>query len=81
MRMIQSITQLRLFDAIAYNALGFLFILLLIWAWVVWLAKTFGRKWPDPLKHTYAPHVVGALTAVWFVIRLLPFEPFVSLQV
>lgn len=81
MRMIQSITQLRLNDAIGYNALGFVFVLLLIWAWIAWLAKTLGKKLPDPLNHKYAPHVIGALVAVWFVVRLLPFEPFVSLQV
>ncbi|QMV86198.1 DUF2752 domain-containing protein [Corynebacterium hindlerae] len=81
MRMIQCLTQLRFSDALRYNALGLLFVLILIWAWVAWLGKTCGKKIPDFLQWKHAPVVVGVLIAVWFVIRVLPFEPFRSLQV
>lgn len=81
MRMIQALTQLRFDDALRYNALGLLFVILLIWAWIAWLGKTLGKRIPDILQHRLAPQVIFVLVAIWFIVRLLPFEPFASLQV
>ncbi|MEJ5997634.1 DUF2752 domain-containing protein [Corynebacterium sp. H130] len=81
MRMIQALTQLRFDDALRYNALGLLFVILLIWAWIAWLGKTLGKRIPDILQHRRAPQVIFVLVAIWFIVRLLPFEPFASLQV
>lgn len=81
MRMIQCLTQLRFSDAVRYNAMGLFFVLLLIWSWVAWLAKTCGKELPDWLHWRFAPHFVLVLTSIWFIVRLLPFEPFVQLRV
>lgn len=81
MRMIQAITQLRFSDALRYNALGLAFVVVLVWTWGAWLAQTLGKKTPNPLHHRLAPQAVLVLVTLWFIIRLLPFEPFVSLQV
>ncbi|WP_236684275.1 DUF2752 domain-containing protein [Corynebacterium epidermidicanis] len=81
MRMIQCLTQFRFADAVRYNALAVLFTVLLLWAWLAWLLKTLGKTMPNWTGWKWSPHVVGVLTAVWFVVRLLPFEPFAQLRV
>ncbi|MEJ5928034.1 DUF2752 domain-containing protein [Corynebacterium sp. H128] len=81
MRMIQCISQLRFNDALRYNALGFLFVLLLAWSWGAWMLRTRGFMVADWLNWRFAPQFVLVLTIAWFVIRLLPFEPFLHLRV
>lgn len=81
MRMIQCLTQGRLIDALRYNAIGLVFVFVLLWSLAAWLARTLGKDVPDLLAWRFAPHMVGVITMVWFIIRLLPFEPFMHLRV
>lgn len=81
MRAVQCLVQGRLGDAAHYNALFLVAIPFLVWAWVAWLMRGWGKRirhWQD---YRYASITVGALLLVWFIIRLLPFEPFISLRV
>lgn len=81
MRMIQSLTQFRLIDALHYNALAVVFVGILMWSWLAWLGRTLGLRLTDPLRWPKAPVAIGILVGMWFVLRILPYEPFTQLQV
>lgn len=79
--MIYSVMQLDLQAALRYNAVMLVFFMLLSWSWLAWLGRTVGISLPDWLKWRYAGHAVLAVMGIWFVVRLVPFEPFLSLRV
>jgi hypothetical protein len=80
-RMIYSLCHLDISAAISYNAVAFVGLLLLMWSWVVWLGKAFGKRLPNWQDWRYSSITVGVVIVVWGIIRVLPFEPFRSLQV
>ena len=80
-RMLYSLCHLDLAAALRYNALTFALVLLLIWSWIAWTGGILGKHIPTWHRWRYTPWVIGIVVAIWTVIRLLPFEPFRSLQV
>ncbi|QGU02911.1 hypothetical protein CKALI_10280 [Corynebacterium kalinowskii] len=80
-RMIYSVMNLHFLDAIRYNVVALVLFALVGWSWFAWLARTFGKHVPDWMNWRYAGEWVVGVFIAWFIIRLLPFEPFVSLQV
>ncbi|KAB3523556.1 DUF2752 domain-containing protein [Corynebacterium sp. zg254] len=81
MRAVQCLVQGRVADAAHYNALLLVFLPFLVWAWIAWAAKGWGIRLPRWQDIRYAPIAVGSLFALWFIARLLPWEPFLSLRV
>lgn len=79
--MVYSVMHLNIGDAIRYNVVTLVLFILVAWSWFAWLMKTCGKHVPDWLNWRYAGHTVMGVFLAWFIIRLLPFEPFVSLQV
>ena len=79
--MIYSLLHLDVVSAIQFNAVGVVAVGLLVWSWFAWLLRTAGKRipvWTD--KSGFAKWVLWVVI-VWTIIRLLPFEPFSSLQV
>lgn len=81
MRAISSLMQGRFLDALHYNALALIALLFLFWAWLVWAAKPWGVRLPHWKNYRYASVITGVVIALWFIIRLIPIEPFLSLRV
>ncbi len=81
-RMLQSLVRGDLEGALHYNAVGLLAVVVLVWSYAVWLASRLGARpaprWQD---WRWAPAVTLAVVAAWWVVRLVPVEPFRSLQV
>ena len=80
-RMLYSLTHFDLTGAIRYNAIALVAVVLLAWAWVVWMARTMGTRLPSWTSWKWLPHVTIAVLAIWTVVRLLPFAPFTALHV
>ena len=80
-RMIYSLCHLDIPAAVHYNAVGFLALILVGWSWLSWFATTLGKRIPKWNDWRYSSIAVGVVITVWFVVRLLPWEPFASLQV
>lgn len=80
-RMIYSVMHLDIGAAIRYNAVMLVLLALLGWSWVSWFGRTLGKRIPDWLNWKYAGQAVAGVMILWFVLRILPFEPFISLRV
>jgi hypothetical protein len=73
--MVYSLLHGRFLDALHYNAVTLLLLPLVVWVTVQW-ARGRPPTWPR-----WAPPVLMAVLAVWFVVRNLPFAPFTGLYV
>ncbi|MDO4684936.1 MAG: DUF2752 domain-containing protein [Corynebacterium sp.] len=80
-RMIYSLTHLDIPAAVHYNAVGVFALFLLAWSWLVWFGRTLGKRLPNWNNWKHSSLAIGIIIGVWFIIRLLPWEPFRSLQV
>lgn len=68
--------------ALRWNAFGVAALVLLVWTYAVWvLARVPARRLPRWQDWRWAPLVTLAVVVGWFVVRLLPMEPFGSLRV
>ncbi len=65
------------FNAVAVVALGLLVIAFAAWTY----GRIVDRKIGSWQHHRWAASVTLAVVAIWFVLRILPFEPFTALQV
>nr|WP_255721492.1 DUF2752 domain-containing protein [Corynebacterium sp. ACRQJ] len=81
MRMIQALVQGDFSAALHYNAVGILAVILLIWSWLAWTARSWGKRIPNWEHFRHAPMAVGVVIGLWFIARILPFSPFVELRV
>lgn len=79
--MIQALVQGDFGAALHYNAVGILGLVLLAWSWLVWTARSWGKRIPNWEHFRHAPLVVGIVIGLWFVVRILPFPPFLELRV
>lgn len=79
--MIYSLCHLNIPAALHYNAVGVVAVVLLAWSWIAWFAASLGKRIPKWNDWRYSSITVGIVVVVWFVLRLLPWEPFASLQV
>ena len=80
-RMIYSVCHLDIPAALSYNAVAFVGLFFVAWSWLVWLGRTLGKQLPNWQNWRYSSIAVAVVIVVWGIIRLLPFEPFRSLQV
>lgn len=81
MRMIYSLLHGDFAAALHYNAFGLVCLLLVAWSFLAWAVHTVGRRIPRWEHARWASISLGVAMLLWFVARILPFEPFVSLQV
>ena len=75
------LTHLDVSAAVRYNILAVVAVILVGWSWCVWLGRTLGKRVPDWSQWRYASWTTAVVVFVWFIIRLLPWEPFASLRV
>ena len=81
-RMIYSLVHGDLRSALAYNAVGVAMLVLLAWSYIAWSTRRItGRQVPRWETLRWAPVAIGGLSAVWLVVRNLPFAPFDALAV
>lgn len=81
-RMLYSLLHGDLGAALHFNAVAVLALGLLLWSYAVWLAsRVSGRHVPRWQDWRWAPAVTLAVVAAWWVVRLIPADPFRSLQV
>ncbi|WBT09140.1 DUF2752 domain-containing protein [Corynebacterium sp. SCR221107] len=81
LRAIYSLMHFDFASAVDYNALALVGIVLVAWSFLAWIAGMAGKSIPRWERVRGAPYMVGIALLGWFIIRLLPFEPFVNLQV
>jgi hypothetical protein len=82
LRMLYSLLHGDVPAAVRYNALGFVAVLFLLWAFGTWTyGRIVGRKIVSWQHHRWAAAVALVLVSVWFVVRNLPFAPFTGLFV
>ncbi|MDQ3402924.1 MAG: DUF2752 domain-containing protein [Actinomycetota bacterium] len=82
LRMVYSLLHGRIGDAVHYNAVSLVFLGLFTWSLVAWtVARVRGREQWSWLQWRWTPPVAIAVLTVWFVIRNLPFAPFIELSV
>lgn len=82
LRMLYSLLHGDVPAAVRYNALGFVAVLFLLWAFGTWTyGRIVGRKIVSWQHHRWAAAVALMLVSVWFVVRNLPFAPFTGLFV
>ncbi|MDT5015473.1 MAG: hypothetical protein QOD39_1633 [Mycobacterium sp.] len=82
LRMIYSLLHLDVVSAVRFNALGLVAVLLLLWAYGVWVyGRLAGRKIRSWQHLRWSAPVALAVTLTWFVVRNLEFGPFVALHV
>ena len=65
------------FNAMAVLALGFLVAAFALWTW----GRISNRTMASWQHHRWAAPVTLTLVLAWFVVRLLPYEPFAALRV
>ncbi|QZT61832.1 DUF2752 domain-containing protein [Mycolicibacterium austroafricanum] len=65
------------FNALAVVALGFLIVAFAAWTY----GRIVDRRMISWQHHKWAAPVTLAVVAVWFVLRILPFAPFIALRV
>lgn len=65
------------FNALAVMALGFLIVAFAVWTY----GRLVDRKIYSWQHHRWAASVTLGVVVVWFVLRILPFEPFTALRV
>ncbi len=82
LRMIYSLLHLDVASALRFNALGVVAVVLLGWAYGVWVfGRLAGRRLLSWQHLRWSPGVALAVTLTWFVVRNLDFGPFVALHV
>jgi hypothetical protein len=82
MRMIYSLLHLDVTSAIRFNALGVVALLLLLWAYGVWVyGRLAGRQVLSWQHLRWSAPTALVLTLAWFVVRNLDFGPFAALHV
>lgn len=79
--MVYSLLHLDVISAIQFNAVGVVAVGLLVWSWFGWLMGTVGKRIPVWTDKSGAGLWVLGVVIAWTIIRILPFEPFKSLQV
>ncbi|BDY26449.1 DUF2752 domain-containing protein [Mycolicibacterium mageritense] len=82
LRMIYSLLHGDVLAALRFNAVGLIALIFLAWAYAAWtygrLANRRVRSW----QHwRWSAVITLVVVSIWFVVRNLPFEPFVSLRV
>lgn len=82
LRMIYSLLHLDVLAAVRYNALGVVALVFLLWAYGAWVYGSLAERRVRSWQHLrWSAPVAVVLTAAWFVLRNLPFEPFTALHV
>jgi hypothetical protein len=82
LRMIYSLLHLDVVSAIRFNALGVVAMVLLLWAYAVWVyGRLVGRRVRSWQHLRWSAPAALVLTLAWFVMRNLDFGPFVALHV
>lgn len=81
-RMLYSLVHLDFSSALHFNALGVVATVGLLVVFAVWTVSRV-RNTPMPRweRYRWAPHIVLAVVAVWFVVRNIPVAPFTSLRI
>lgn len=81
-RMLYCLLRGDLVGAAHFNAVALLAVPLLLWSYLTWVWSKTTRKplsrWQD---WRWSPVVVAGVLTLWFVVRLLPMEPFAALRV
>lgn len=81
-RMLYSLLHLDFSSALQFNALGMIAIAVLVVLFGTWVvARVRDTPMPRWSRFRWAPHVVLAAVAVWFVVRNIPVEPFTALRI
>jgi Protein of unknown function (DUF2752) len=82
LRMIYSLLHLDVASAVRFNALGVVAVVLLGWAYAVWLyGRATGRRILSWQHLRWSAPAVLAVTLAWFLVRNLHFGPFTALYV
>lgn len=82
LRMLYSVLHGNVLDAVRYNAVGLVAIVLLIWAFGAWTYGRIVERRVRSWQHwRWSAAVALVVVSVWFLIRNLPFEPFLALKV
>lgn len=82
LRMIYSLLHGDVTAAVRYNAVGVLFLALLVWAFVAYcVGLRRGRRVRSWQHNRWAAIVVLVVVCTWFVIRNIPVAPFTALRV
>jgi hypothetical protein len=82
MRMIYSVLHGDLLEALKFNALALVGVVLLVSAYLAWTyGRIVGRRVVSWQHHRWAAVVTLVLVSAWFVLRNLPFAPFTALYV
>lgn len=82
LRMIYSLLHLDVLAAVRFNALGVVASVLLVWAYAAWVYGSLAGRRVRSWQHLrWSAPVAVVLTVAWFVLRNLPFEPFLALHV
>src|ERR1700712_4418991 len=82
LRMLYSLLHGDVPASVRYNALGFVAVLFLLWAFGAWTyGRIVGRRIVSWQHQRWAAAVALVLVSVWFVVRNLPFAPFTGLFV
>lgn len=82
LRMIYSLLHLDVESAIRFNALGVVAVLLLVWAYAIWVyGRVAGRRIRSWQHLRWSAPAALVLTLAWFVVRNLDFGPFPALHV
>lgn len=82
LRMLYSLMHGDLLAALKFNAVGVVAVGLLVWAFGAWTyGRISGRGVQSWQNYRWSAMIALVVVTVWFVIRNLPFEPFVSLYV
>lgn len=81
-RMLYALLHGDLAGALHFNAVGVVALAAVLWSYAVWLAsRATGRPLPRWQDLRWAPQVTLAVVALWWAVRVVPLEPFRSLQV
>ena len=82
LRMVYSLLHGDFSAALHYNALGAPAVVLFVWGMLTWTrTRLNGRPVPGWQHQRWTSPVFAAVLVVWFVVRNLPFAPFVLLRV
>ncbi len=81
-RMLYCLLHGDLAAAAHFNAVALLAVPLLLWSYLTWVWSRTTRKavprWQD---WRWSPVVAAGVLTLWFVVRLLPMEPFAALRI